>query len=62
MRRTDETDPSPENHRRTELASICAAAILRLRQRAASPESESPNQASTCLEFPSETVLSVQNG
>lgn len=62
MRRSDDTDPSPEDQRRTELASIFAAAILRLRQRDALPESESPNELATCLEFPSETVLSGHHG
>ena len=62
MRRPDDTDPPPEDQRRTELASIFAAAILRLRRRNALPDSDFPEAAETCLEVPSETVLSGHHG
>jgi hypothetical protein len=62
-------DPSllTPNERRTELAAIFAAGILRLRSRAAlpgvsSPSEISPESATACLEVPTETVLSVIHG
>ena len=58
----DELSALSRDHRLTELATIFAAAILRLRARAAlvaEPESDS---ASTCLEVPAETVLSGHHG
>ena len=62
MRPSDAPDPSTDNQRRTELASIFAAAILRLRRRIALAGSEVPDEAETCLEVPSETVLSGHHG
>lgn len=53
--------------RRTELAAIFAAGIMRLRARAAlpgesSPAENSPDSAAERLELPAETVLSVVHG
>lgn len=62
MRRSDDPDPFPDDQRRTELASIFAAAILRLRRRIALAGSDVPDEAETCLEVPSETVLSGHHG
>ena len=62
MRRPDDTDPPPGDQCRVELASIFAAAILRLRRRKALPDSEFSDDAETCLEVPSETVLSGHHG
>ena len=62
MRQFDDTDPSPDDQRRTELASIFAAAILRLRRRVALAGSDVPDKAETCLEAPAETVLSGHHG
>ena len=62
MRRSNDTDASPKDQRRTELAAIFAAAILRLRQRIALSGSDVPDEAETCLEIPSETVLSGHHG
>lgn len=62
MRQSDAPVPSPEDQRRTELAAIFAAAILRLRQRIALAGSDVSDEAGTCLEVPSETVLSGHHG
>jgi hypothetical protein len=53
--------------RRSEVASILAAGVLRLRARAALPDADPAPEKSqesglTCLEIPDETVLSVHNG
>lgn len=56
----DFTDPP--DARRTELALIFAAAILRLRTRAALVEELESYSVSTCLEVPHETVLSGHHG
>ncbi|MBX3452851.1 MAG: hypothetical protein KF777_25160 [Planctomycetaceae bacterium] len=62
MRPCNDNDQAPEDQRRTELAAIFAAAILRLRQRIALAGSDVPNEAETCLEVPAETVLSGHHG
>lgn len=61
MRQTDD-EPSSEDTRLTELASIFAAAILRLRHRIVWSEEESTDGTKTCLEVPAETVLSGHHG
>lgn len=48
--------------RLAELASIFAAAILRLRARAALISEPGPDAGSTCLEVPPKTVLSDHHG
>ena len=62
MRRPDDPDSPPEDHRRTELASIFATAILRLRRRIALAGSDVSGESETCLEVPAETVLSGHHG
>ena len=62
MRRSNDTDASPKDQCRTEIASIFAAAILRLRRRIALAGSDVPDEAETCLEVPWETVLSGHHG
>ena len=59
---SDVLDPSTDDRRRTELAAIFASAILRLRRRIALAGSDVPDEAETCLEVPSETVLSGHHG
>lgn len=61
MRELDD-DPAPEDMRLTELASIFAAAILRLRRRIVWSNEESADGTKTCLEVPPETVLSGHHG
>ncbi len=67
MQPTDsDTNLTPEE-RRTELAGIFAAGILRLRLRLAIPPDESDSEKSSesgpeRLELPAETVLSVHSG
>lgn len=62
LAKREDTDPSPDDQRRTELASIFAAAILRLRRRVALAGPDVPDKAETCLEVPAETVLSGHHG
>jgi hypothetical protein len=62
MRPSNDVEPAPKDPRRTELACIFAAAILRLRQRVAFVDDDSRNGAKTCLEVPAETVLSGHHG
>lgn len=62
MRSPDDSRPIPQNTRRTELASIFAAAILRLHARCALAEPNDSGNSQTCLELSDENVLSVQNG
>lgn len=50
------------DERRTALAAIFAAVILRQRCRLISDQRESPASDTTCLELPSETVLSDHDG
>ncbi len=61
----DPTSLAPEA-RRSEVASILAAGILRLHARVAIPgdipPEISPDSATECLEVPAETVLSVIHG
>jgi len=61
MRQTDD-EPAPESMRLTELASIFAAAILRLRHRIVWSDEESADETKTCLEVLPETVLSSHHG
>lgn len=61
MRQTDD-EPAPEDMRLTELASIFAAAILRLRRRIVWNDEESADETKTRLEVPRETVLSGHHG
>lgn len=61
MRQTDD-EPAPEDMRLTELATIFAAAILRLRRRIVWSAEESADGTKTCLEVPPETVLSGHHG
>lgn len=62
MRPSADSEPIAPDPRRAELASIFAAAILRLRRRLAFVEQTPRNRAETCLEVPSETVLSGHHG
>ena len=62
MRPSLDGEPAPEDPRRTELASIFAAAILRLRRRVVFLEQPPQNGVETCLEVPAETVLSGHHG
>lgn len=62
MRPSIDDEPAPEDPRRTELASIFAAAILRLRRRVVFAGQPPQNAVETCLEVPSETVLSGHHG
>ncbi|MCP4858659.1 MAG: hypothetical protein GY903_29640 [Fuerstiella sp.] len=62
MRRSDDTDQPPENKRRSELASIFAAAILQLQRRISITGSNVSEKSETCLEVPPETVLSGHHG
>lgn len=67
MRPIDDPSFLTPDQRRSEVASILAAGVLRLRARAAlagddpGPENP-PDSGLTCLEVPDETVLSVHNG
>jgi hypothetical protein len=69
MRPFDDSLLTPDE-RRSEVAGILAAGVLRLSARAALPgdarELPAPKNpaesASSCLEVPGETVLSVHNG
>ena len=61
MRQVDD-EPTPEDMRLTELASIFAAAILRLRHRIVWSDEELADGTKTCLEVPPETVLSGHHG
>ncbi|MDG2127323.1 MAG: hypothetical protein P8K08_04970 [Fuerstiella sp.] len=62
MRRSDDTDQPLENKRRSELASIFAAAILQLQRRISLTGSNVSEKSETCLEVPAETVLSGHHG
>lgn len=62
MRPCDDPTSVSLDDRLTELASIFAAAILRLRARAALETEPGSDVGSTCLEVSSETVLSDHNG
>lgn len=62
MRPFDDPAHLSPDARLTELASIFAAAILRLRARTALATESEPNAGSACLEVPSETVLSDHDG
>jgi hypothetical protein len=62
MRPSIDDEPADEDPRRTELASIFAAAILRLRRRVVFDEQPPRNAVATCLEVPTETVLSGHHG
>ncbi len=55
-------EPSSEDTRLAELASIFAAAILRLRHQIVWSDEESADGTKTCLEVPTETVLSGHHG
>jgi hypothetical protein len=57
----DPARPSP-NARLAELASIFAAAILRLHRRIDFADPPPRNGVETCLEVPAETVLSGHHG
>ena len=59
---TDDPVVMTSNERRTELAAIFAAVILRQRYRLLSDQRESPATGTTCLELTSETVLSDHDG
>jgi hypothetical protein len=69
MRPIDDSLLTPDE-RRAEVASVLAAGVLRLCARTLSPTDvashsapEKPAEsASSCLEVPAETVLSVHNG
>ena len=61
MHPSDDLAALSREERLTELASILAAAILRLRAR--DPLMTDPgSEAATCLEVPAETVLSGHHG
>jgi hypothetical protein len=62
MRPSIDDEPTPNDPRRTELASNFAAAILRLRRRVVFDEPPPRNAVETCLEVPAETVLSGHHG
>jgi hypothetical protein len=66
MRSTDDPSSLAPDARRSEVASILAAGILRLHAHMAIPGDVppeiSPNSATACLEVPAETVLSVIHG
>jgi len=62
MRPFDDPAHLSPDARLSELASIFAAAILRLRARFALATEPAPNAGSACLEVPSETVLSDHDG
>jgi len=59
---TDDPVTMTSNERRTDLAAIFAAVILRQRYRLLPDQRESPATDTTCLELPSETVLSDHDG
>jgi len=59
---TDDPVAMTSNERRTELAAIFAAVILRQRYRLLPDQRESPATDTTCLELPPETVLSDHDG
>lgn len=62
MRPFDDPARLSSDARLTELASIFASAILRLRARAALATKSDPNAGPACLEVPAETVLSDHDG
>jgi hypothetical protein len=67
MQSIDDPASLAPDARRSELASILAAGILRLHARVAIPGDVptpeiSPDSATACLEVPAETVLSVIHG
>jgi hypothetical protein len=62
MRPSNDIELSPDPSRRKELAAIFAAAILRLRARAALASDPVSNPAETGLEVPATTVLSGHHG
>ena len=62
MRRSNDTNPPLEDELRSELASIFAAAILRLHRRIALTGSKVSDKSETCLEVLAETVLSGHHG
>lgn len=62
MRPFDDPALLSPDARLDELASVFAAAILRLRTRAALATESDLNDGSTCLEVSSETVLSGHDG
>ena len=63
MRHTDApSSAAPANNRLTEIASILAAAILRLRRRVVWNAAESADGIKTCLEVLPETVLNGHHG
>ena len=67
MRPIDDSSFLTPDERLSEVASILAASILRLRSRAAlngdDPDPEKPQESGvSCLEVSSETVLSVHTG
>ncbi len=68
MRPIDDPSFLTPEERRSEVASIFAAGVLRLRARAALPAPTCPDLPSTeetrgsCLEVSDETVLSVHHG
>ena len=67
MRPMDDPSFLTPDERLSEVASILAAAVLRLRVRAALPGDEPgpenpPDSWPTCLEVPVNTVLSVHTG
>ncbi|MFM8571261.1 MAG: hypothetical protein ACKOAU_06655, partial [Pirellula sp.] len=55
-------DPTPEDSVRKELASIFAAAILRLRKHPDSHQGPSTGHSATCLEVPPKTGLIGHRG
>jgi hypothetical protein len=66
---SDDTDPLTPDERRRAVARVLAAAVLRLRGRAALPAPPAPPAAKiltesgpNCLEVPGETRLSVPPG
>jgi len=70
MRLIDDSSFLTPDERRTELAGILAAGVLRLHARAALPAAlghhsapkDFPDSGISCLEVRAETVLSVHNG
>lgn len=68
MRPIDDPSHLTPDERRSEVASILAAGVLRLRARAALPEAACPDlppdeeTRGSCLEVLDETVLSVHHG
>lgn len=62
MHPSDDHIALSRDDRLADLASIFAAAILRLRTRAALVSEPGPDAGSTCLEVPAETVPSGHHG